>query len=372
MHRTLTFASGIIALTALLAFENGLFSSSNAPAAPENQSEFLTIKPVESIFAEHRKTEPSYPLPGFIASQMPVGDYQQIKHVLIEQASQAVRMDDRQSLGKGLALLGAAALYENDLASSRVYLNEALEVYEEDDDVMGIGSVELLRSRVETVARENARDAASAYDVMQIAAWMIQKDRFTESEGPIQSAIAENLRLDRFGSAAAGYEMLERGYRSIGNTLAANAAAANALKLHAASGRVSEAFNLLDRLSTFALPFEDQQKLEHEIGLLEKNYLRSLTDLGRAKDFEQLYRRMIAAGDPVQAWTFRQKANQALSLASKRAMHRRQTGIVALLYNSNDNRRDATESLERARRMFTQAARQDLLDYVSIAERNIW
>lgn len=371
-NRLLTGCAGVLAVASVVLFESGLLRSESDVIDTPPASLEISIKPVDSVFAKHRETDPTYPLPGYIADQMPQGNYATIKKSLIEQATDAVKIDDRPRLANGLALLGAAALSENDLAASRVYLDEALSVYEEQEDVLGIGSVELLRSRVETVARENARDAASAYDVMQIAAWMIIKDRFEESEHPIQTAIAENLRLDRFGAAAAGYEMLERGYRSVGNTLAANDAAAEALKLHAASGRIDVAQDALSRLTIHAAPFEDIQQLERDIKSLERSYHQSIHEVGRARDYEQLYRRLVSAGDPVQAWTFRQKANQSLSLASKRAMHRRQTGIVALLYNSNDNRRDATRSLERARTMFTEASRPDLLEYIDTAQKKIW
>jgi len=253
-----------------------------------------------------------------------------------------------------------------------VYLNEALAVYEEENDALGIGSVELLRSRVETVARENARDASSANEVMHIAAWMIVKQRFYESEKPIESAIDENLRLNRFGAAAAGYEMLERGYRSVGDTLKANQAAKEALLLHASSGRTIKAKEILRGLQNHFLTQQEFEQLEQDIEREESNYEGSVFQVGRAREYEHLYRRLVSAGDPVQAWTFRQKANQSLGLASKRAMHRRQTGIVALLYNSNDNIRAARNSLNRARAMFEAESRSDLLDHTQSADSLIW
>jgi len=194
---------------------------------------------------------------------------------------------------------------------------------------------------------------------MQIAAWMIVKDRFAESEAPIKSAVDENLRLNRFGAAAAGYEMLERGYRSVGDVLAAQDAAKEALRLHAASGRVAKAEEVLF-------------KLKRSITLAERDYNNSVLEIRRAKDYEQVYRRLINAGDPVQAWMFRQKANESLALASKRAMHRRQTGIVALLFNSNDNRQAARHSLARAREIFAAESRDDLVEHINSAEQQVW
>jgi len=330
------------------------------------------IAPVASVFAEHRKTDPTYPLPGFIAKQLPSGSYQSQREKLMARAAIAVETDSRLELGNQLALLGAASLSENDLASSRVYLDEALSVYEEQDDLIGIGSVELLRGRVETVARENARDASAAHDVMQIAAWMIVKGRFAESEIPLQSAIDENLRLNRFGAAASGFEMLERGYASVGDSVNAMSAAKEALRLHAASGRVDKAREVLTTLENEGLSALDVDELNRTINLAEVEYDNSINEIGRARDYEQLYRRLVNAGDPVQAWQFRQKANDSLAQASKRAMHRRQTGVIALLYNSNENRQAARNSLARAREIFASESRDDMVDHIDAAEQLIW
>jgi len=95
---------------------------------------------------------------------------------------------------------------------------------------------------------------------MAIAAWMIVKDRFAESEAPIQSAVNENLRLNRYGAAAAGYEMLERGYRSVGDTLSAQEAAKESLRLHAASGRVGKAQESLPLLEQEGLPPQEIER----------------------------------------------------------------------------------------------------------------
>jgi len=339
--------AGVLVLSAIVAFEaRNWFAPAVVPVADNPAEETVVLQPVSSVFAERRVTDPTYPLPGFIAKQLPAGSYQRQRDKLISQAAAAVANDNRLELGNRLALLGAASLADNDLDGARVYLEEALSIYEEESDAIGIGSVELLRGRVETVARENARDAASAHDIMQITAWKITKNRFEEAEIPLRSAIDENVRLKRFGAAAAGYEMLAHGQHSIGNRSAAESAAAEAIRLHAASGREKKAQQLLTQLQ--------------------------LLEIRRARDYEQVYRRLVNAGDPVQAWQFRQKANHSLALASKRAMHRRQTGIVALLYNSNDNRQAARDSLARARAMFTAESREDLVNHINSAEQQVW
>ena len=371
-NKLITLFSGLIVLSLLAYFEYSERCCKTQTPTEHDQQAAVSISTVDSVFAEHRKTDPTYPLPGFIAEQMPVGSDNAIKEDLIQRAANAVQADDRHALASALALLGAASLSENNLSSSRVYLGEALAVYEEENDALGIGSVELLRSRVETVARENARDASSANEVMHIAAWMIVKQRFYESEKPIESAIEENLRLNRYGAAAAGYEMLERGYRSVGDAQQADAAAKEALLLHASSGRTLKAKEILAELRENFLSRQEFEQLERDIVSHESDYEESILQVRRALDYEHLYRRLIDAGDPVQAWAFRQKANESLGLASKRAMHRRQTGIVAVLFNSNDNIRAARDSLDRARAMFDAESRPDLLEQTRSADALIW
>lgn len=371
-NKLVTVLSGLIILAVLAYIELPKHCCEEPVSNEQNTAPLTSISAVDSVFSEHRKTDPTYPLPGFIAEQMPLGSNNSIKKDLMQRAAIAAQSNDRQGLGGALALLGAASLAGNDLSGSRVYLHEALAVYEEQNDALGIGSVELLRSRVETVARENARDASSANEVMHIAAWMIVKQRFYETEKPIESAIKENLRLDRYGSAAAGYEMLERGYRSVGDTLKADQAATEALLLHASSGRSVKARQMLRGLQNNVLTQQEFEQLEQDIARKESEYEASVLQVGLAKEYEHLYRRLVAAGDPVQAWTFRQKANQSLGLASKRAMHRRQTGIVALLFNSNDNIRAARDSLDRARAMFDAESRPDLLEHTRSADSLIW
>lgn len=363
----------VMSLVALIELR-GLWNDTepSIDAGRQAESNGPIIQPVDSMFARQRASEPTYPLPGFIAEQLPDGQYSRVRSQLITRAAAAVHSDDRGALAHAVALLGAAALSENDLASARVYLDEALDVYEQEGDDIGIASVELLRSRVESVARENARDAASAQEVMHIAAWMINKQRFWEAEDSLISAIRENQRLNRFGATAAGYEMLERGYRSIGQYDAADEAAAQAARLHAASGRRIRAEAIATRLESQGHALATLQTLRADITRASSEFDASNRELHRARDYEHLYRRLLAAGDPVQAWTFRQKANDSLAKASKRAMYQRQTGVIALLYNSNDNREAARESLERAREIFAREQDQDVLNHIQRAEAQIW
>ncbi len=335
----------------------------------------VPLTPAESdaiTIAALKENNPSYPLPEHIAKALPEGDYESVRTRLMNAAATAVRNEDRLQLANQLALLGAAALSDSDLDTAEVYLDEALAVYEERDDQLGIGSVELLRGRVALLERERARDAAYAYDKIQLAGWSVAKSRFSEAEDSLREAIDENLRLDRTAAAAAGFEMLERGYRSEGNLIEAQAAAVEAMLLHAASGRSLRAQESLDTLIANGMSHEDVQRYKRDIDNAQREYEYAIHQVGKARDFEQLYRYFINAGDPVQAWQFRLKANDSLAKASKRAMHRRQTGIIALLYNSNDSRRAARKSFERARSVFELQERDDLIEHTDEAVKQIY
>ena len=333
----------------------------------------LTPAEADAItIAALKENNPNYPLPDHIAKALPEGDSDSVRTRLMNKAAMAVRDEDRLALANQLALLGAAALADSDLDTAEVYLDEALSVYEEEDDQLGIGSVELLRGRVALVERERARDAAYAYDKIQLAGWSVAKSRFSEAEASLQSAIEENLRLDRTAAAAAGFEMLERGYRSEGNLMEAQDAAVEAMLLHAASGRSLRAEAMLESLAANGMSLEDIQLNKRRINNAQHEYEYAIHQVGKARDFEQLYRHFINEGDPVQAWQFRLKANDSLAKASKRAMHRRQTGIIALLYNSNDSRREATASFNRARSLFELQERDDLIEYTDAAKKRIY
>jgi len=95
---------------------------------------------------------------------------------------------------------------------------------------------------------------------------------------------------------------------------------------------------------------------------LQQEYEESVAQMGQARDYQQLYNHFIHAGDPVRAWQFRLKSQQSLRGVSLRAMHRQQTGVLALLYTSNDHMKNARSSLDRAVRLFSIHDKAELSD----------
>ena len=280
------------------------------------------------------------------------GNTDKVTNDLLQKASAAVANGEYAELGRTIALLGSVTLLERDTESAAIYLEEALEIFEFEEDELGIAGVELLRGQLNIEKRWQAREAAYAYDAMQIAGWKIAHDRFAEAEVTLQQTIESNLDLNRYGAAAAGYDQLFRGYQKNGQVTEAMNAGIEAARLHAASGRSLKANSIVEKLDEFGIDEDSRRKLQQELRGLQNDYEQAIKQIGSARDYQQLYHHYINEGDPVRAWQFRLKSRQSLDGVSKRAMHRRQTGVIALLYTSNDQMKAAAKALKRAEQVF--------------------
>ena len=300
------------------------------------------------------------------------GDTQQVTTDLMQTAAEAVRLERDDILGRTIAQLGSVALLNKDMESARVYLEEALEIFDIADDQLGVAGVELLRGQLNIEKRWQAREAAYAYDDMQLAAWKIAHERFDEAVPELESGIATNLELERFGAAAAGYEMLYRGYLKNDRLSEAVTAGSEAVRLHAASGRSIKANKLLENLKSIGMDEGLAQTLFSELSTRLKEYDDGIRQMGQATDYEQLYNHYIHEGDPVRAWQFRIKSRESLKNVSRLAMHRRQTGVIAMLYNSNVDMKRAQDSLDQARQVFSRHEAEELYDLSQSLELQIW
>ena len=277
-------------------------------------------------------------------------------------ASDAVEQGDQALLAETMTFLGVNALRDSNTEAASVYLDEALVIFEELQDDLGIGKVELLRGELNVIRRANARRAAYAYDAMQVARWKVAQGQFHEAIDELQFAVDENLALKRYGAAAAVYQTLYKGYLNHGQLYEAQQAGMEIVRLHAASGRSLKAGSMLSNLAENGLDAERVEQLKSESLALQIEYEHSVGQLGQARDYQQLYNHFIHAGDPVRAWQFRVKAQRSLSGVSLRAMHRSQTGVLALLYTSNDHMENAKKSLSRAQGLFANHNQQHLYD----------
>lgn len=276
-----------------------------------------------------------------------------LRQKLLKLAMQAVREYDNTKLADTLMLLGVAALAENNTDSAGVFLQEALAVFEEIGDELGSAKVHLHIGRMHLKDRRIARRAALAYDAGLLARLEISNGFFHDAVPTLQRAIDENIELSRYGAAARDYEALSAGYLEYGQWDEAASTAIEAAKLHAASGRLENAQKLLKNLTDASVVNVDLESLNSTLASLHEDYENSVEQIGRARDYQQLYHHFIAEGDPVRAWQFRLQADASLKKASKRARYRRQAGVLVLLYNSNDSMRKARSSLSTAHAVFS-------------------
>lgn len=300
------------------------------------------------------------------------GDVDHVTDDLLLKSSEAVANGDYAGLGRNIALLGSVTLLQRDTEGAAVYLQEALAIFEQEEDELGIAGVELLHGQLNIEKRWQAREAAYAYDAMQIAGWKIAHDRFPEAEVVLEQTIESNLELNRYSAAAAGYEALYRGYNKNGLYSDAMNAGTEAAKLHAASGRNLKANQILDGLDELGLDAESRRSLQAELRTLQIDYENSINQIGNAENYAQLYHHYINQGDPVRAWQFRLQSRQSLDGVSKRAMHRRQTGVIALLFTSNDHMKKAAASLARAEQVFNNHDAGHLQDLSDALKKRIY
>lgn len=293
--------------------------------------------------------------------QWPENNLLQVSDDLLLVASEAVVNQDHYLFADSMRLLGVNALRDDDVDSAIVYLDEALDVYEELEDDMGIASVELLRGELNLKRRAQARRAAYAYDSMQIARWKVAHGQFHDVIDQLLSVVNENLALNRFGGAAAAYQTLYKGYVQQGQFIEAQEAGIEIVKLHSSAGRPLKAQAMLATLEANGLDLQSASQLKSLSLDLQREYENSVMQMARARDYQQLYNHFINAGDPVRAWQFRLKSQQSLRGVTSRAMHRRQTGVLALLYTSNNYMKNAQKSLDRADRIFFDNDQQTLL-----------
>ncbi len=306
----------------------------------------------EAAFAEVPAVSTGITFDENVTALLLANQYDSARQALLTQAMASVERGDDSATATSMTRLGMAALEESDYDTAGVYLNEALTAFELLGDQAGIADTSLHIGRLHLLERRQARRAAYAYDAGLIARWYVARGRFTQAEPILKRAVQDNLALNRHGAAAADYEMLYQGYLTQGTMAEAREAAIEAALLKAASGRPDEARLLLNDIEASGISYETREQLNAGIQAQYADYEFSVGQMGRARDYNQLYHHFIAEGDPVRAWQFRLQANTSLSLASKRARYRRQAGVLVLLYNSNNSMTNAKASLERAQGTF--------------------
>jgi hypothetical protein len=287
-----------------------------------------------------------------VAELVEARKYNHAKKRLLELASLAVESDDQPALARALAELGELAIAQTDIDAAELYLAEALDVYQQLGDEVSTAGVFMQFGRLHLLERERARQASDAYDQLLVARWKISHNQFEQAEQKLQQIADTNLQLNRYGAAASAYETLFRGYAETSQFEQAQQAGLEAARLHAASGRAFKARAMLNQMIDVGISQTVFEGFEQEITRLTQEYEDSVNAIAVARDQEQLYNQLLARGDVVQAWRFREKAGQSRAKATSRAQYRRQPDVLVELYRSNNSMENARVSLERAREMY--------------------
>jgi len=333
------------------------FVQINVPDDSEPHSPFNTVSLDLQIDEAISATRPV--LSSEIESLSRQGEFQRAKDKLLDRALDAVAAADNETLAFQLSELGELALLQGDLGMAEVYLQEALELYEENGDEVAVAGIHLQKGRLHLFARKRARVASDAYDQLLISRWKISKGRFSETEGPLRKIVADNLELNRYSAAASAYETLFSGYGKDGLIEQAHSAGVDAIKLYAASGHKPQVDRLLGLLKQQGYSDFESDQLSVEITQHYREYEASVQAIGAARDYAQLYHQLSSKGDALQAWRFRRQAEQSLSHANKRARYRRQPDVLVELYRSNWSMDSAITSLQKASAVFARHGMDD-------------
>ena len=342
------------------------------PAVPEASVDFASpFRPLsEQIDQVITATRPV--LSPTIQELSLAGDYSRAKNALLERALQAVASGNNDSLALQLSELGELALLQADLGMAEVYLTEALEMYDELQDEVSVAGVHVQLGRLHLYARQQARKASDAYDQLLISRWHISEGLFYEVEDQIKEVIDTSLSLNRFGAAASAYETLYRGYHINNDIVQAQNAGIEAIRLHATSGNLPGANRLLYKMKQEGMSAYEAEKVELEIDQHYHEYEKSVLAIGAARDYSQLYNQLASRGDALQAWRFRQQAEESLDQASSRARYRRQPDVLVNLYLSNDSMKRALSSLQKADAVYSRYGLDDGVDRSRQLQKQIY
>lgn len=331
-------------------------SNSTITSSEEDQSLLINKDSVKPLIIENNlgvnAEEFIAGIDSELASLLSNKEFGKLRDRLLELASIAVSENDKKRLGYILNLLGQISIQELDLYSAEVYLNEALDIFNDSGDELGAAQVYLQLGRTHLKSRQIARIAGAAYDELQVGRWYLIHGLYDVAKNFIQRSIDKNMSINRFGSAASAHESLTRIHLRQNNYLIAEESAFVAARLFASSGKNTQARNVLKLLPETE---EMQQKLvalENDIDTNFQEYRSAILQIERARDYRQLYRHYNNKGDDVRAWKFRLLANNSLAQVSKRALFHKQQGVLAILYNSNDAMDQAGDYFAQAKETF--------------------
>lgn len=283
-----------------------------------------------------------------IRSLLHDGHFKQARTRLLEVAALAASRGDEKQVSNTLLLLGEVAIDEQELAAAEVFLQEALDIAIEQDDVMTTAHSYRQLGRLNIKSRELARNAGNTYDKLWVVRSQIYQGDYRNVVEDMERIIDASLQIRRYGAAASAWETLSEYYNRFHDNYLAEQAAFEAARLYASSGQLAYSRTVVDRLKRNGLSQSQQEILNQEINTLFGQHQEDVMRTAQAKDLQLLYRHYKGKGERERAWKLRIKASQALAKTSERSMYQRQSEVMAILYSSNF-------AMKKARRYLSQA-----------------
>jgi hypothetical protein len=291
---------------------------------------------------------------------------------LLEVAAAAVAEDDQTRLGGTMLLLGEVAINQQELASAEIYLQEALYLAMSRDDVMATARSYQLLGQLNIRARELARRASNTWDELWQARNSIARGYYRGVNENLQSVIANNLEIRRYGAAADAWEALASLHEQVDDGYQAQQARIEAARLFASTGQMSHVRRLVDGLDRTFYSDIDIAEIEREMRGLFEEHLDDLSKTSQARDYQMLYHHYLRNGQVERAWQFRIKSSEMLASTSDRSMFQRQGDIIAVLYNSNFAMDRAKKYLKQADAIYSDGGVSEMLEQTREMESLIY
>lgn len=299
-------------------------------------------------------------------------NYAPARTLLLEVAAAAVLQGDQDKLGDTLLLLGEVAINQQELSAAEIYLQEALYLTMEQDNVLGTARCYQLLGQLNIRARELARRAANTYDELWQARNSIARGYYQGVNQNLHAVIDENLSIRRYGAAADAWEALASLHDQVHDGYQAQQARLEAARLFAATGQMTHVHRLLENIDRGQISDGDLAQVEDEIDDLFMQHQQDQVQTSQAHDYQMLYHHYLRIGQVERAWKFRIKSSETLANSSDRSMFQRQADIIAVLYNSNFAIDRAKKYLDQAERIYEEKDAPGMLQQTRDMETLIW
>ena len=288
--------------------------------------------------------------------------------VLYQEIEEALSEGQMIRLGFLLCILGHAAMQAQQMHTAEVYLQESMNVFQDENHEPGIAYVNLQLGYLYARNRVIAMTAGRAYDDLQIGRWYLIHGKPDIALGFILNSIERNNTINRLASVASAYYSLIKLYSDENMVDEARTSLIESLRMFASSGQIRQANAILENYAGSLIGTAEIEQLQNDLNHRNTIFDIQLKQVERARDYQRLYRYYQAQGETSRAWKFRSLANRYLKQVPERVMFYRQPGVLSLLYESN---RDADFARKHLMRAYLQLARLEMPELANMVIRMI-